>query len=235
MPCLSASELLNLWEQAYSLPPARRAIEIVRAAHPQHSWTEIACWPIGYRDRQIARIRAELFSCRVPSVSNCPACQAPVEFDVRLDQCFQLQAVSFDLPAEQALPSGVSKLRPLTTADVIEHLERGRDESELLHRCVTYSDDDSRRSIEPYAVAEQLELLDPEARIEFSLCCPDCGQNWSSLFDIVTVFWIDLNTWARRMMQEIHQLAARYGWSEAEILSISPWRRAIYLNMTGAR
>ena len=34
---------------------------------------------------------------------------------------------------------------------------------------------------------------------------------------------------------EIHLLATRYGWSEEDILRISPWRRAIYLSLAGTR
>ncbi len=235
MSCLSAAELLNLWERAYGLSPGRRAIEIVRAGFPQYEWTDIAHWPIGFRDRQIARLRAIHFGLTVPSVTNCPGCHAAVEFSVELDHCFQLQATEFDTPLLSALPDNILGVRPLTTADVLEHLESAGREEELVRRCLTLVDDALLPSEDLSSLAGRLESLDPEARIEFALQCPECGREWSSLFDIVSVFWIELNTWARRMMQEIHQLATRYGWSEEEILRISPWRRAIYLSMTGAR
>ncbi len=235
MPCLSPAELLNLWERAYGLSPARRAIDIVRAGYPHYSWTDVASWPIGFRDRHIARLRATHFGLTVPSVTTCPGCQAPVEFEVSLEQCFQLHATGFDTPQLPALPESVLSVRPLTTADVLEHLESARDDAGLVRRCLTMPDGTTLPYDDLHSLAGRLEALDPEARIEFALQCPACGREWSSLFDIVSVFWIELNTWARRMMQEIHQLATRYGWSEEDILRLSPWRRAIYLSLTGAR
>ena len=34
-----------------------------------------------------------------------------------------------------------------------------------------------------------------------------------------------------RLMAEVHLLAQAYGWSEAETLSLSRWRRRVYLGM----
>ncbi|HUD55174.1 MAG TPA: hypothetical protein VMR02_08095 [Terracidiphilus sp.] len=39
---------------------------------------------------------------------------------------------------------------------------------------------------------------------------------------------------ARRLLYEVHTLAAAYGWSEREILSLSAPRRALYLEMVRA-
>ena len=235
MSCPSPAELLNLWERAYSLSPARRAIEIVRAGYPNSTWSEIAHWPIGFRDRHVARMRVALLGPQVPSLANCPGCQTPVEFDVQLHQCFRLQSTEFDRVDLSTLPKAASALRPMTTADVIEHLESAFNEEDLIRRFLDLRNDAQLPDIELPQLATQLEELDPEARIDFSLQCPDCGREWSSLFDIVAVFWAELNAWARRMMSEIHQLATRYGWSEGEILRITPWRRAIYLSMVGTR
>ena len=235
MPCPSPAELLNLWERAYGLSPARRAIEIVRTGSPNFAWSEIAHWPIGYRDRHVARLRVALFGDQVPSITNCPGCQTPVEFDVPLHQCFHLQLATFEQVAASPLSASQPSLRPMTTADVIEHLETSSHEEQLIRRCLGWEGNISLAEDEISHLSNQLEKLDPEARIEFSLQCPACGQSWSSLFDIVSVFWTELNAWARRMMQEIHLLATRYGWSEEDILRISPWRRAIYLSLAGTR
>ena len=123
----------------------------------------------------------------------------------------------------------------MTTADVIEHLESSLDEENLIRRCLGLVDSKPLSVLDIPRMATQLEELDPEAKIEFSLQCPECGREWSSLFDIVSVFWTELSAWARRIVQEIHHLATRYGWSEEEILKLSPWRRAIYLSMVGTR
>ena len=52
--------------------------------------------------------------------------------------------------------------------------------------------------------------------------------------DIAGFFWAELDAWARRLLREIHTLARFYGWSEAEILALSPLRRRCYLEMVQA-
>ena len=37
-----------------------------------------------------------------------------------------------------------------------------------------------------------------------------------------------------RILREVHTLAAAYGWSEAEILALSPARRRVYLELAAA-
>lgn len=235
MPGLNASDLLNLWERAYSLSPPYQAIEIARAANPRYTWTEVAQWPIGFRDRQIARLRSDLFGPRVTSAVNCSSCSNPIEFNVDLGECFQLTLAEPPNQAEVSRPRGIRSARPLSTADVLLCLSHQGDPQELLARCVDWEGDGIPETERLSIATEYLEQLDPEARIEFSLQCPDCGQCWSSLFDIANICWIELSAWARRTMQDIHQLASRYGWSEEQILQVSPWRRAVYLHMTGTR
>ena len=62
--------------------------------------------------------------------------------------------------------------------------------------------------------------------------CP-CGSEWVDELDIRTVVWSDLTEWVGRTLTEVHQLAQAYGWSEAEILAMSGWRRRWYLEALG--
>ena len=39
---------------------------------------------------------------------------------------------------------------------------------------------------------------------------------------------------ARRLLPEVHALASSYGWSEKEILALSPARRRSYIALLGA-
>mgnify|MGYP003381458898 FL=1 len=61
--------------------------------------------------------------------------------------------------------------------------------------------------------------------------CPSCDHRWSALFDIVSFFWREIDDWARRTLREVHSLGRAYGWSEADILTLSAWRRRAYLEM----
>jgi hypothetical protein len=83
------------------------------------------------------------------------------------------------------------------------------------------------------AVAARMVEADPQADVELALSCPACGQQWSAAFDILSFFWTDVDAWARRTLRDVHQLARAYGWAEADILAMSPWRRQVYLDMIG--
>ena len=72
---------------------------------------------------------------------------------------------------------------------------------------------------------------DPQADVQLALSCPACSHQWQSVFDIVSFFWSEMNAWAYRILREVHILASAYGWREADILAMSPYRRQLYLKM----
>jgi hypothetical protein len=81
------------------------------------------------------------------------------------------------------------------------------------------------------AVIERMAQADPQANLQLAVACPSCNHQWQVVFDIVSFFWSELNTWAQRTLREVHTLARAYGWPEADILAMSPWRRQCYLEM----
>ena len=81
--------------------------------------------------------------------------------------------------------------------------------------------------------ARRLELADPQAHIEMAMRCPECALDWTAPFDVVSFLWQELDTWAARTLREVHVLASAYGWSEHDILEISPMRRRRYLELVG--
>jgi hypothetical protein len=83
------------------------------------------------------------------------------------------------------------------------------------------------------AVAAQMALVDPQANIQLALTCPACAHQWLAAFDIAAYLWAEVDTWAARVLREVHILASTYGWREADILRMSPLRRQIYLEMIG--
>ena len=80
-------------------------------------------------------------------------------------------------------------------------------------------------------VVARLRQLDPQADVALDLTCPQCQHGWREPFDIVTFFWSEVAVAARRLLVEVHDLASAYGWSESEILHLSPARRDAYLEM----
>jgi hypothetical protein len=82
-------------------------------------------------------------------------------------------------------------------------------------------------------MTETIAAADPLAEIALELACPDCAATWSAPFDIVRFLWSEVDAWAARTLHEVHVLASHYGWSEAEILALSPQRRQHYRDLIG--
>jgi hypothetical protein len=80
-------------------------------------------------------------------------------------------------------------------------------------------------------IGQQLALADPLAETRLALRCPACEDEWEETLDMATFLWREIEARARRVLKEIHTLATAYGWAEADILSMSERRRALYLEM----
>jgi hypothetical protein len=110
-----------------------------------------------------------------------------------------------------------------------------------LARCVIearWNDEPVEASELPQEIAEaatrQMAASDPQADMRIALDCQACQHRWEEVFDIVSFFWIEIDAWARRLLREVHVLAAAYGWRESDVLTLSPARRQIYLAMAQA-
>jgi len=75
---------------------------------------------------------------------------------------------------------------------------------------------------------------DPLAEIRLKFDCAECAHQWNESLDIVAFMWLEIEARARRLLTEVHALAAAYGWTEREILSLSEPRRSLYLEMVRA-
>ena len=84
------------------------------------------------------------------------------------------------------------------------------------------------------ALTEAMAEADPQSHLELALSCPSCQLDWQSVFDIASYLWSEIETWALRILSEVHILASAYGWRETEILALSPLRRQLYLERVAA-
>jgi hypothetical protein len=94
---------------------------------------------------------------------------------------------------------------------------------------------DPRELAEPVveAVIDSIVAADPQADIRIDLECPACAARWLAPFDVASYLWTELDALARRTLIQVHQLASAYGWTESEVLDLSPRRRAAYLEILG--
>lgn len=80
-------------------------------------------------------------------------------------------------------------------------------------------------------IAEAAETADPAADVTLNINCPECGTATRAELDIASYLWTELDAWARDLLLDVHLLATAYGWSEPEILALSPLRRRYYLEL----
>jgi len=242
MRSLTARELLDVWEAGQPQPLAQRALLLLALANPELSYETLARQRIGQRDAQLLTLREGLFGSRLISVASCPNCGERLQLTLNISD---LRVAGHAGPETIALTIGdyVIRYRLPDSTDLLalvscDSVEAGR--RLLLSRCVqTVQRDAADQSIDalPDEVSDTLVAhmaqADPQADVQFDLNCPVCAHHWAAAFDVMAFLWNEIDRWAQRMLREVHLLASAYGWTEADILSLSPSRRRAYLNLIG--
>jgi hypothetical protein len=239
---LSVPELLNVWECGLAARPFERAMSILSAATPESSPTALAGVSIGRRDASLFRLREWAFGSDLAMVATCPRCERPLETVLTVAELCGPGEAPRDPETSLAIKEYKFRCRPPNTEDVraCVGLDSTMSRRELFARCVL----ESSYQGEPIAaekldnnivetVIERIAEAD-QADIRINLSCPECRYGWNELFDIVSFFWTEIDSWARRLLREVHTLASAYGWRESDILALSPVRRQIYLAMVVA-
>ncbi|MFL6196543.1 MAG: phage baseplate protein [Thermoanaerobaculia bacterium] len=243
MRAFSAHELLDAWERGLAEPPVRRALLLVAAASPEATFEDLARESVGRRDARLLTLREWTFGPRLVSLASCPACGERLEtaFDVAdirtpeggAEEPLSLKAEGYELAFR--LPNSLDVAALVPTGDLDAARRR------LLGRCLlaAHGADGEEVTVDRLpetalaAVASRMAEADPQGDVELSLHCPACGHDWLAPFDIASFFWTEIDAWARVLLHEIHILASAYGWREADILALSPWRRRSYLELVG--
>jgi hypothetical protein len=238
MRSLSAGELLDYWEQGAAQSPAERAAALLAAVCPEAEREEIAAVSIGERDRRLLRLRERLFGPGIVSVADCPACGATVEMRFNVSDVIGETSAAHREPLQVACDGYEVSFRLPNSTDLREAGKAATEEDArdiLLRRCVLHVNPPAARAGLPpgvtRAISERMAEADPQGDMQLSLSCPQCGAGWSAPFDIEGFLWTEIGAWAGRTLQEVHALARAYGWRERDILSLSPARRRIYLEM----
>lgn len=235
MTYLGSAAVLDIWEAGLPLAPAARAMLLLQAV----DGGDPSGWPVGRRDRALLRTYG---GGALAAITECPSCGALLEIAVDPDQVTD----SPEAPARVTVAAGGYRVtaRPPTAGD-LSALPRDASPDELcdalLAECVLEASQDGA-PVGPEvlpgpvrdAVESALEQADPGADISLLLSCEECGTEWAESLDPVRFAWSALESSARRLATDVHQLAAAYGWSEQEILGLSPFRRRLYLSAVQA-
>lgn len=193
---------------------------------------------LGARNLGLLALRNALFNRQWSLRSACPACATECEFAVdsvalagQLGGQPGMERTTIDWAGRSlsARPPTVDDL--IAIAGVSDGAEAVR---ALLARCLEDADDLAVDGQAIESLERSLEALDPAATISFHLRCVACAQEWSSLLDVGDALSTELQRAAERTLTEVDVLARAYGWTEAEVLRLSPVRRAAYLQLVEA-
>jgi hypothetical protein len=244
MKPLSTTELLAIWEQGMNQSLLSKTLHLLSAACPGLELHAAAELSIGERDSRLLQLRQQLFGTRLANMTQCPQCAERIEWegDTRelslLSQpaqrpenangVFNLEVDDFNITFR--LPNSVDIYRALETgagpaatanlrSSCILDIQRGGE--------ICKKDDLSEMAFQKLDHA--MEEADPQADIRMELKCPACSHQWEALFDISRYLWTEIDRWVPQVLEEVHILAANYGWSEQDILNMGPLRRHLYL------
>ncbi|MEO6003171.1 MAG: phage baseplate protein [Opitutus sp.] len=241
MRALPATELLERWEAGLAQPRWEWARAMVSASIPALTPEELDLMTVGQRDRCLLDLREAIFGSQLVGRSRCPVCAESVDLttEVALFRVEEAGARESTLDGpDYAVRVRTPNLGDLGFAARASDVAAMRDV--LLDRCVVTIDGESAAAgiarIPESAIQRIVEAMaerDPQANLQLDLKCPACAHAWSETFDIVEFLWTELDAWAERLLGEVHHLATAYGWTEADVLALSPQRRSRYLDLIG--
>jgi hypothetical protein len=245
MRALSASEMIVIWERGAAQHPVDRALTLLEACcgEPRERLAQAS---IGQRDALLLLVHQQLFGDVLQAFAECPQCRERLEYSLStreiaarsqtggidseshlsfVDGGMQVQLRlpnSFDLGAVAASTDMATARRLLAERCVIEMTRERKTVpvSELTDSAVD-------------RIAAHLASADPQADVVIDLTCAACRHAWQVILEIESFLWIKISSLAKRLLRDVHALARAYGWSEQEILSLSPLRRRAYLEMVG--
>jgi hypothetical protein len=230
-----AGTLVHMWERGVDCSPAGRGLLLLELALPGSPPEQQAQLSIGHRDSCLIDLREHLFGGTIEALSACGRCGEAIAIEFELD----------GIRAPHAAPGTVVVIRAggrslrfrLPNSSDLIAIEQERDfdaaERRLLGRCLVEgrASDAERVQAASDSISRALGDADPQAELMLDIACPGCGEGQAAPFDIVTHLWSEITDWVMDMFEEVDLLAARYGWSEADILAMRPARRRAYLDL----
>jgi hypothetical protein len=240
MQAISDRQLLDIWEQGLMQSSSRRALLLLSAAYSDMSIEDIEELSIGERDTRLLRLRESVFGQQLSSVLECPVCHTSLEIDFNIEEILMNSQPGPEKPLSLADSSYEVQFRLPNSRD-LEAVSGCPDLSEsrrvLVQRCLVSAHNTvgniSFDELPPEIldkIEDHMSESDPQADIQLSISCSFCGNIWQETLDIISYFWQEINSWAHRVLYQVHKLASAYGWSERDILALSPPRRQFYLD-----
>jgi hypothetical protein len=191
---------------------------------------------------RIAAATTEGDSLRAPLRCTAPTCRQAFEIELPLNAMLESarntpgELLPFILPQGHSLalrrPTGHDQaawrtLRPRSRAEALQTIVRS------LVVTGEWPIEAETPAFAPTldALAEAMEDFDPLVSFRVHTQCPHCSSAIDTPVDLEALALEQLHHTQRALLREVHQLASRYGWSEADTLAVPAWRRAHYLRL----
>ncbi len=241
MRTITAADVTRLCEWGADKHDLDRAIALLRLASPGESAEALAELPVGQRDARLMKLRSAQFGPQFDMRVECPKCQSPLEFGMNMNQLLQDEAEPNPKPIEFSNGTLVYRLPNSRDMSAIATLkDPAQAQAALFARCIAARDTNGNpmppSDVPEDALKEVIERWveeDPQSDVTFKLTCAECRHKWRTIFDILSYFWMELEVFNRRLQDDIHLIASRYGWSEDHILTMTTDRRKRYIELIG--
>jgi len=233
---LGDAEVLALCERGAARHPLDRALLLCGRVREDVPPEALADLPLGAVNAALLELRRSCFGRHIAARASCPRCGG--ELELALDADLLAGAADSRAPDREAAIEGF-RFRAPTVRDLAAVADRRDPEAAalgLLERCCVSRPEGATVSLAPFLdeVERQLEALDPAADLELAMTCGACGHGWETSLDPGVLVWQEIAARAVTVLSDVHRLALAYGWSEREILALSPQRRAAYLELGAA-
>jgi hypothetical protein len=241
---LSEADLLNVWERGQGQTWSGRALTILKAICPGETSEALSGLTIGRRDERLMALHRDFFGRILVGQVICPQCQEQLEVSADLTEMLpQAQSEAVEQHRVQHEHYDI-RFRVPTSADldvVTEGEEPSTATHKMLERClssVKYHDEDlpiERLSPEIVRIViDKMAEADPLGDVQLDVACAGCAHRWQTPLDIMRFLWAEIQAKAMQLLNDVHALAAAYGWSEGDIIAMSPVRRERYLERVSA-
>lgn len=243
MKPLTTVELLNVWDETAERPLIEKILRLLAKACSADHIDQVSQLSIGDRDARLLKIREWIFGNILRNKVNCPKCGEVLEWESDTS-ALHLQTIPADLASNEfsfEKDDYTIKFRLPNSLDVFQMTEKELSENSyqiVISKCILSIKKNQKEcnfNDLPLLIIDSLNdymsLHDPQADIKMQLVCPCCDHSWGMYFDIGSYLWDEINNWARKILQEVYILARTFSWSEKEILTMTPHRRRMYLDM----
>jgi hypothetical protein len=227
------ARLVAAWEVAAAVPGIARAAVLLHAAGVVDALDEALDLPIGDAAAHSAELYAAAFGEVLDGLIGCDGCGELLEVQVPLAA---LRAPVGGRTSRVEHAGVVLQVRAPTIRDLLAAAGEPDPATVLLARCVN---DPARGAIDPAALAPAVrervdaaaEELAGAAAVTVQAACPACGAGVHAAADVGDLLWERVRVAAPAVLAEVAELAAAFGWSEADVLALSPTRRRAYLDL----